>query len=81
MGFLVGYNTALSSVTFYVNEDRFPCYNGRNADYVPDPIVDLGNFNRNLRFSANNPGFVDVDWGDGTKDQYPWSRYLTVVIG
>lgn len=71
MGFLVGYDTALSSVTFYVNEDRFPCYNGRNADYVPDPIVDLGNFNRNLRFSANNPGFVDVDWGDGTKDQYP----------
>lgn len=71
MGFLVGYDTALSSVTFYVNEDRFPCYNGRNADYVPDPIVDLDNFNRNLRFSANNPGFVDVDWGDGTKDQYP----------
>lgn len=30
-------------MTFYVNEDRFPCYNGRNADYVPDPIVDLGN--------------------------------------
>lgn len=71
MAFLVGYDTVLSSVTFYVNEDRFPCYNGRNADYVPDPIVDLGNFNRNLRFSANNPGFVDVDWGDGTKDQYP----------
>lgn len=71
MGFLVGYDTILSSVTFYVNEDRFPCYNGRNADYVPDPIVDYGAFNRNLRFSANNPGFVDVDWGDGTKDQYP----------
>ena len=50
MGFLVGYDTTLSSVTFYVNEDRFPCYNGRNADYVPDPIVVLGNFNRNLRF-------------------------------
>lgn len=71
MGFLVGYDTTLSSVTFYVNEDRFPCYNGRNADYVPDPIVNLSIFNRNLRFSANNPGLVDVDWGDGTKDQYP----------
>lgn len=71
MAFLVGYDTVASYVTFIVNEDRFPCYNGRNADYVPDPIVDLGNFNRNLRFSANNPGFVDVDWGDGTKDQYP----------
>lgn len=71
MGFLVGYDTTLSSVTFYVNEDRFPCYNGKDADYVPDPIVDYGAFNRNLRFSANNPGFVDIDWGDGTKDQYP----------
>lgn len=71
MGFLVGYDTTLSSVTFYVNEDRFPCYNGKDADYVPDPIVDYDAFNRNLRFSANNPGFVDVDWGDGTKDQYP----------
>lgn len=71
MGFLVGYDTALSSVTFYVNEDRFPCYNGKDADYVPDPIVDYDAFNRNLRFSANNPGFVDVDWGDGAKDQYP----------
>lgn len=71
MGFLVGYDTPLSSVTFYVNEDRFPCYNGKDADYVPDPIVDYDAFNRNLRFSANNPGFVDVDWGDGTKDQYP----------
>lgn len=74
MGFLVGYDTALSSVTFYVNEDRFPCYNGKDADYVPDPIVDYDAFNRNLRFSANNPGFVDVDWGDGTKDQYPFVK-------
>lgn len=74
MGFLVGYDTALSSVTFYVNEDGFPCYNGKDADYVPDPIVDYDAFNRNLRFSANNPGFVDVDWGDGTKDQYPFVK-------
>lgn len=71
MAFLVGYDTVASYVTFIVNEDRFPCFDGKGADYVPDPIVDLGNFNRNLRFSANNPGFVDVDWGDGTKDQYP----------
>ena len=71
MAFLAGYDTVASYVTFIVNEDRFPCYNGKDADYVPDPIVDYGAFNRNLRFSANNPGFVDVDWGDGTKDQYP----------
>lgn len=70
MGFLVGYDTALSSVTFYVNEDRFPCYNGRGADYVPDPVIDGGDFNRNLDISSSKPGFVNVDWGDGTKEQY-----------
>lgn len=71
MGFLVGYDTALSSVTFYVNEDRFPCYNGRSADYVPDPVVGDDEFNRNLSISSSKPGFVNIDWGDGTKEQYP----------
>lgn len=74
MGFLVGYDTVLSSVTFYVNEDRFPCYNGRNADYVPDPVVNFGDFNRNFNISSSKPGFVNVDWGDGTKDQYPLTK-------
>lgn len=74
MGFLVGYDKALPSVTFYVNEDRFPCYNGRGADYVPDPVIDGGDFNRNLDISSSKPGFVNVDWGDGTKEQYPMVR-------
>lgn len=74
MGFLVGYDTALSSVTFYVNEDRFPCYNGKGADYVPDPVVDSGDFNRNFNISSSKPGFVNVDWGDGTKGQYPLTK-------
>lgn len=74
MGFLVGYDTVLPSVTFYVNEDRFPCYNGRGTDYVPDPVIDGGDFNRNLDISSSKPGFVNVDWGDGTKEQYPLVR-------
>lgn len=74
MGFLVGYDTALSSVTFYVNEDRFPCYNEKGADYVPDPVVGFGDFNRNFNISSSKPGFVNVDWGDGTKDQYPLTK-------
>lgn len=74
MGFLVGYDTVLSSVTFYVNEDRFPCYDGKGVDYVPDPVVDSGDFNRNFNISSSKPGFVNVDWGDGTKDQYPLTK-------
>lgn len=71
MAFLVGYDTVASYVTFIVNEDRFPCYDGKGADYIPDPIISADAFNRNLRFSTRKPGFVNVDWGDGTKDQYP----------
>lgn len=71
MAFLAGYDTAASYVTFIVNEDRFPCYDGKGADYIPDPIISADAFNRSLRFSTRKPGFVDVDWGDGTKDQYP----------
>ena len=71
MAFLAGYDTVASYVTFIVNEDRFPCYDGKGADYIPDPIISENAFNRSLRFSTRKPGFVDVDWGDGTKDQYP----------
>lgn len=71
MAFLAGYDTVAPYVTFIVNEDRFPCYDGKGADYIPDPIISADAFNRSLRFSTRKPGFVDVDWGDGTKDQYP----------
>lgn len=71
MAFLAGYDTVAPYVTFIVNEDRFPCYDGKGADYIPDPIISVDVFNRSLRFSTRKPGFVDVDWGDGTKDQYP----------
>lgn len=71
MAFLAGYDTVASYVTFIVNEDRFPCYDGKGADYIPDPIISGDAFNRSLRFSTRKSGFVDVDWGDGTKDQYP----------
>lgn len=74
MAFLAGYDTVASYVTFIVNEDRFPCYDGKGADYVPDPVVGSGDFNRNFNISSSKPGFVNVDWGDGTKDQYPLTK-------
>ena len=41
---------------------------------MPDPVIDGGDFNRNLDISSSKPGFVNVDWGDGTKEQYPLVR-------
>lgn len=73
MAFLAGYDTVASYVTFIVNEDRFPCFDGKGADYIPDPIISSGAFNRNLRFSASNPGFVDVDWGGRDKGSISFS--------
>lgn len=74
MAFLVGYDNASSSLTFTVREDRFPSWNGRSPDHVPHPVIDFGDFNRNLRIVSSYPGFVDVDWGDGIKEQYPFVK-------
>lgn len=74
MAFLAGYDTVAFYVTFIVNEDRFPCYDGKGADYIPDPIISSDAFNRSLRFSTRKPGFVDVDWGDGSKEQFPFVK-------
>lgn len=72
MAFLVGYDTSTSSLTFTVREDRFPMHSNKvDPSHVPDPVVSNGDFNRNLLISSSKPGYVNVDWGDGTKEQFP----------
>ena len=46
---------------------------------MPDPVIDGGDFNRNLYISSSKPGFVNVDWGDGTKEQYPLGEERRLV--
>lgn len=69
MGFLVGYDTALSSVTFYVNEDRFPCYNGKDARLLRPPLRGRAGKARITPFVLGvKDGHVSVFGGDVLDD-------------
>lgn len=72
MAFLVGYDMTTSSLTFTVREDRFPMHSNKlDPSHIPDPVVSGEDFNRNILISSSKPGYVNVDWGDGTKEQFP----------
>lgn len=44
------------------------------TDDVPDPILDGNNYNETIGFYSNAPGMCEVDWGDGSKEQFPFVR-------
>lgn len=72
MAFLVGYDTTTSSLTFTVREDRFPMHSDKtDPSRIPDPVAHPSDYNRYIQISSSMPGYVNVDWGDGTKEQFP----------
>lgn len=44
------------------------------TDDVPDPILDGNNYNETIGFYSNAPGMCEVDWGDGSKEQFPFVK-------
>ena len=54
-----------------------------NIDFVPNPIRGQ-DYNTYVEFRSRRPGFVNVDWGDGNKDQiamtYNPSGFYTVLF-
>lgn len=42
-------------------------------NYVPDPVVD-NPFNTYVEFRSRRHGMVNVDWGDGTREQFPMTK-------
>ena len=48
-------------------------YYGDNVSTVPDPTQGAG-YNSNIEFRSYSPGFCYVDYGDGTKEQYPFVK-------
>lgn len=43
-------------------------------DDVPDPILDSNDYNETIGFYSNAPGMCEVDWGDGSKEQFPFVK-------
>lgn len=54
---------------YALNSDYF----GDNASTVPDPTQG-SSYNSNIEFRSYSPGFCYVDYGDGTKEQYPFVK-------
>lgn len=64
------------SITFFTKGKYAFRGVGRNdtTDDVPDPILDGNNYNEHIEFYSNAPGMCEVDWGDGSKEQFPFVK-------
>lgn len=73
---LICKDTNKGSITFFTKGKY--AFRGVNrndtTDDVPDPILDGNNYNETMGFYSNAPGMCEVDWGDGSKEQFPFVR-------
>lgn len=73
---LICKDTNKGSITFFTKGKYAFRGVDRNdtTDDVPDPILDGNNYNESIGFYSNAPGMCEVDWGDGSKEQFPFVR-------
>lgn len=73
---LICKDTNKGSITFFTKGKY--AFRGVNrndtTDDVPDPILDANNYNETIGFYSNAPGMCEVDWGDGSKEQFPFVK-------
>lgn len=73
---LICKDTNKGSITFFTKGKY--AFRGVNrndtTDDVPDPILDVNNYNEIIGFYSNAPGMCEVDWGDGSKEQFPFVK-------
>lgn len=73
---LICKDTNKGSITFFTKGKY--AFRGVNrndtTDDVPDPILDGNNYNETIGFYSNAPCMCEVDWGDGSKEQFPFVR-------
>lgn len=73
---LICKDTNKGSITFFTKgKYAFRGVNRNDTiDDVPDPILDGNNYNETIGFYSNAPGMCEVDWGDGSKEQFPFVK-------
>lgn len=71
---LYKYDTSSNKFVWFTTWDRaLRNFYTDDPAYIPDPVT--GNaFNTNVRFYSRKPGMVNVDWGDGVKEQFPMTK-------
>lgn len=79
---LICKDTNKGSITFFTKGKY--AFRGVNrndtTDDVPDPILDGNNYNETIGFYSNAPGMCEVDWGDGSKEQFPFVKAMSGSI-
>ena len=73
---LICKDTNKGSITFFTKGKYAFRGVGRDdtTDDVPDPILDVNNYNESIQFYSKTPGMCEVDWGDGNKEQFPFVK-------
>lgn len=71
---LYKYEVSSNKFVWFTTWDR-ALRNFYNDDYnyVPDPVVD-NPYNTFVEFRSRKPGMVNVDWGDGIREQFPMTK-------
>lgn len=73
---LMSKDTNNGTFTMFPSRGRYALssyYYGDNVSTVPDPTQG-SQYNSNIEFNSYSPGFCYVDYGDGTKEQYPFVK-------
>lgn len=71
---LYKYEASSNKFVWFTTFDRaLRNYYSDDYNYVPDPVLDA-NYNTFVEFRSRKPGMVNVDWGDGVKEQFPMTK-------
>lgn len=72
---ILAYDGVPNSITFTNNTSYFPQkYGGKTPDYVPDPVMNPSDYNAHIFFISSSPGFMNIDYGDGNKEQIAFKK-------
>lgn len=75
MAVLVGFDVSNGSIAFRSRGDRFPYHRDvPDSSYVPDPIIGSGDYNGCIEFRSFSSCLMNIDYGDGTIEQYPFEK-------
>lgn len=71
---LYKYEASSNKFVWFTTFDRaLRNYYSDDYNYVPDPVLNT-NYNTFVEFRSRKPGMVNVDWGDGVKEQFPMTK-------
>lgn len=72
--YFISYNDESNKIAMTVTGTSFPRHRDYAIDYVPNPTLNADQ-NGLIEFRSGEPGFCNVDWGDGTSGQYAFVKH------